>query len=316
MFVCLSSSPVFAAITTDQIDWTISSTNVVDLFAGNSSDGSITLYSQLNNTRTGFDIGPTRGTLPTSGPLAEMVIYRTTDQATNYERMSFTAHTSSPTGFNIDIENGGTGVARDLNFITNTIEAMKLNSSGNLWIGHTANDVGNNTRARHALVFEQHDPSANGSYDSHFIQWTGKSKDGGGNNNADWRAGCDITADDGTSDFIFQHRNGGDAFVTKMAIGDDGDVEVMQDLVVNGVVNLDSSTLTVSSNTITITKSFHTIDCSSAQTINTINSGVDGDVVTFIKSGANNCTFADAGTNVQTGGGFTLDATNDTIFYL
>ena len=88
---------------------------VVDLFNGNSADGSLTLYAQGNGMRSALDIGPTRGTQVTNNnPKAEVVLYQTTDQATNFERMSWTAmEYTAGDEFVFQTEQGGTGSYRD-----------------------------------------------------------------------------------------------------------------------------------------------------------------------------------------------------------
>jgi hypothetical protein len=72
----------------------IASTNGAYLTTSSNTGWSV--YSQANGVRTGFDLGPTRGTLPVSGGLTDFVQYRTVDQVTNFQR------------FNIDQDTDGT----------------------------------------------------------------------------------------------------------------------------------------------------------------------------------------------------------------
>ena len=83
-----------------------------------SSNTGVSLYSQANSVRSGLDVGPTRGTLPTIDALAEFVIYRTVDQQTNFARLNlFSALTPASTGpYRFGQEFGGTEVHHDIEF--------------------------------------------------------------------------------------------------------------------------------------------------------------------------------------------------------
>ncbi|MCW4051506.1 MAG: hypothetical protein NWE89_17430 [Candidatus Bathyarchaeota archaeon] len=78
--------------------------------------GSLTIFSYTDSVRTSLDLGPTRGTLPTSHALTELVIYRTVDQGTNFARFNITAHTDGT--YHISQEYGGTESAHDICFRT------------------------------------------------------------------------------------------------------------------------------------------------------------------------------------------------------
>lgn len=87
----------------------------VKVFNG-AAEGSLTVYGLQNNVRTAIDLGPTRGTPPAADALAEIVWYRTLDQAVNYERFNFSAMASGGAGYRFGQEFGGTGVRQDIAF--------------------------------------------------------------------------------------------------------------------------------------------------------------------------------------------------------
>ena len=87
-----------------------------DAGAGSGSS-SFDIQSIRNAGRTGLDLIPTSGTLPTTLAYAELVLYRTVTKTTNYERLNFSAMANpADGGYRIGQEFAGTGARRDIFF--------------------------------------------------------------------------------------------------------------------------------------------------------------------------------------------------------
>lgn len=82
-----------------------------------------------------------------------------------------------------------------------------------------------------------------------------------------------------------------------------------------GLVGTASSQITVSSNTITVTKSFHQIQ-GATETISVIHGGQTGDIIRLIGSDGANITLQDGVSNIESGIDITLESSRDIVEYI
>ena len=294
MYLTLVCSPCLYGVEyTDRINWD----DLSETFVNSVSDYMVRHYTVVDDERTAWDMWATEGTFPASGPYTFWHIYRTQSK-TNYERMVFEA---DGRGFNFGIEHGGTGSPRDVSWYIDGYEALRMTTSGNFQI--------RGGRTKDIINLYQPDLDYQGNADSHSIKWVGKGYDTSVHT-AEWKAHCLMDGIDGDSDFAFSHQKDSGGYTDKLVITDGGDYEVP------GAICFAGTSALTGASTITVSKSFHTVNCSSNFTVTTINGGVAGDVVTFMKTGNGTCTFSDSGTNVQTQSGFTLNNTHDNISFI
>ena len=105
--------------------------------------------------------------------------------------------------------------------------------------------------------------------------------------------------------------------LTAAAIDINGAVDISGDAKINGAFGVGSDTeLTLSSDAITVTKSYHTVagEGASADDLVTINGGVEGDIVILRPaSGSVTITVKDTTGNLQIAGDFVMNSAQDTI---
>lgn len=221
---------------------------------GNSFNGGILTQSVTANGPyqvDAYQISPTTGTAPDWGPITENVWQRTSDQSTNFQRISLTAMAAwagpglndEANDYRLQQEASGTSPVLPLKF------TAQHNSSGGLVEYETFNSTysassTSNSVAQTVDFFRRIDPpfstgnnwglsvgqlwsatskvlTSAGQQDSPYINIFGNAYDTS-LHQADWKIYADVTSNAGASALTFYNRIDGAAYAQKFAFDDQG----------------------------------------------------------------------------------------------
>lgn len=211
---------------------------------GNAFDGGIITQSISGDYQVvAYHLHPTPGMKPAWGPIGEFVIHRTSDQAQNFQRISFNAlagyydpNLADPAvGFSINQEARGTCPRLSFSYILQSndappnsfrVDPWHITGDGDIHLFYRVDGLAKNRSYEIALDTQRDTalefPQAQGFYDSPKLRLTGRSHDGIARHSASWRAFVEILDTTGVARLVLQRKKDSGEWITHLTFGDDG----------------------------------------------------------------------------------------------
>jgi hypothetical protein len=217
--------------------------------------GNLEILPLKDYARGALDIYPTMGKKPAFDALAELTLHRIMPSDQGHEMLSISALASVQDKFGVIVEAHGTGRLKPLDFMVVQggvlktdankrpfwAQVMRMKTDGTMQFG--ALRTGERNEPVDIINLEQDDATVkagtsqqsleskqwsrfDGPADSHFVRYTAKEfRDGGTVHRADWRTNVHIK-DNAQSSFAVYSRKDDEPYALKMAVHDDGDLEL------------------------------------------------------------------------------------------
>jgi hypothetical protein len=217
--------------------------------------GNMEILPLKDYSRGALDIYPTMGKKPDFDALAELTLHRIMPSDHGHEMLSISALASVQDKFGVIVEAHGTGQLKPLDFMMVRggvlkddaekkpfwAQVMRMKTDGTMQFGPLR--TGDRNEPVDIINIEQDEAMAKvstnqesleskkwshfeGAADSHYIRYTAKDfRDGKTAHRADWRTNVRIK-ENAESSFSIRSRKDDRSYELKMAIHDDGDVEL------------------------------------------------------------------------------------------
>jgi len=200
--------------------------------------GNLVLQPLGDYKRSALDLLPTQGKMPDIDAIAELTIHRIHPTPSDQEMISYSALGREQDRYAVIVEAHGKGRLKPLSFMTVqgglpsnpnqrgfAAEAMRMTEDGTMVFGSKRRG-GRLKRPLDSITIEQPEPEVPGTYDSDFLKWVGKSRDGRTEHQANWRANVQVEDKKGRSSFVLYSGIDGGPYRDRLKVRSGGDVEV------------------------------------------------------------------------------------------
>jgi hypothetical protein len=217
--------------------------------------GNMEILPLKDYSRGALDIYPTMGKKPDFDALAELTVHRIMPSDKGHEMLSISALATEQNRFGVIVEAHGVGELKPLDFMVVRggvlkmdaakqpfwAQVMRMKTDGTMQFGPSRSgqrnepvdiiNIEQDEATVHASTSQEASESKNWSHfdgptDSHFVRYTAKEfRDSQPTHRADWRSNVQIK-EGGKSSFVLQSRRDDDNYEKRMAVKDNGDVEL------------------------------------------------------------------------------------------